>query len=268
VLVTLKDKFTICVLLYGDHTELADKCLRSIAETIRVEDFQLRVGLNAVSDRTRNWVKSWIHPDCIWESEENIHKYPMMRAMIHEARPVTTEYLMWFDDDSYLEGHKLEEDASTSPWLLHVDSMMSTADMLGSIYVKGWEGNQAEFVKAQPWYAGKEPAGRRLKFATGGWWTIRTELLYKYDYPWPDLDHCGGDTMLGELCHQQDLRLRHFSTGVKINAGHSGVESEAPRRGFTQKPYGSDFVKSAADKLHAATTPLTLPKKSSNIIRL
>lgn len=252
----MKDKFTIGVLLYGDYPELAERCLRSITNTVRAEDLNLRVGLNQVSDRVTSWVKSWVPPENIWESTENIHKYPMMRQMVHGLKPVETDYFMWFDDDSFLQGYDLTSGDNNPYWLQHLEHTMVNSDMVGSIYTIGWQGQQREFVKAQPWYAEKDPAERsKIRFATGGWWTIRTELLYRYDYPWPMLDHRGGDAMLGEMCYQQGLRLNHFRDGVRINANASGQESKAQRRGFDQKPIGTEFDAGAAEALHRATQP-------------
>lgn len=235
--------FTICVLLYGDYLELAERCLRSIASTIRPGDLNLRVGMNACSAATKEWVRSWVPDECIWDSSENIHKYPMMRRMVHGDRPIETPYTMWFDDDSYLDGFSLGSVAGGGYWLGQVEQAMVNSDMIGAVYGIRWNGQQREWVKDQPWYAGKDPASRtNIRFATGGWWTIRTELLRGWDYPWPELDHRGGDVMLGELLHQQGLRLNHFNTGVRINADSKGRESKAPRRGFDSRPIGYDYA--------------------------
>jgi hypothetical protein len=253
-----KPKTTICVLLYGNYPQLADRCLRSIAETVAVEDLELRVGLNQVARPIVDWVRSWLPAENIWEVSENLHKYPLMRQMVHGIKPVTTKYLMWFDDDSYLDGYQLTEGHTQSHWLHEVEKAMEQTDLLGSVYKTDWRGAQREFVRAQPWYTGKDPAERNcIKFVTGGWWVIRTDLLYKYNYPWPELDHNGGDVMLGELCHQQSLRITHYREGVKINADAMGRESKATRRGFTQSPLGVDFDPGIADALHRATTPRT-----------
>lgn len=242
------DNFTVCALLYGDFPVLAHRCLSSLPQTEEFKQHTLRVGMNAVSDRTAAIVERH-GASQVWRYSENLHKYPVMREMIHGISPVKTPYLMWFDDDSYLDG--VDHDA----WFADVDHRMQTADVLGSLYVIKWQGQQREFVKAQPWYTGHDPALReQIKFATGGWWTIRTELLYRYDYPWSCLDHCGGDSLLGELCLQQGLRLQAFNHGVKINADGQGRESKATRRGFSQKPIGVQWAPDAADTLNQATT--------------
>ena len=236
----MRDKFTICVLLYGDFPQLAERCLRSITETVSERDLNLRVGLNAVSPAVRDWVHAWVPENSITESAENIFKYPMMRKMLYD-NPVTTDYIMWFDDDSYLTGFKICDGADK--WLQLVEHAMVNADMIGSPYYIPWQGKQKEFVRQQPWYAGKDPdSGKHIKFITGGWWTIRTELLYKYDYPWLDLEHCGGDTMLGELCHQQGLRIHNFNTGIRVNADAAGAQGKSARRGngFNPQPLGKE----------------------------
>lgn len=223
--------FTICVLCYGEHFELASRCLNSLCSADRVPGLDLRIGLNSVCESTRS-LACQLAPESIWESPTNRHKYPVMREMLHGSRPVTRPFTMWFDDDSFIT-------QPLSDWLQLIVDRMQIADLLGSVYRAPWQGRQQEFVRQQAWYAGKDPAARpHVHFATGGWWTMRTPVLYKYDYPWPFLDHRGGDVLLGELCHQQNLRLVHFRQGVCINADAHGRESRSPRRGFDQKPAG------------------------------
>lgn len=251
----MRTKFTIGILLYGDFPYLADRCLRSIANTIKSADLNLRVGLNEVSPAVVSWVKSWVPNDCILEFDKNINKYPLMRQMVHGVKPIDTEYFMWFDDDSYLDGYSLLDTIKRPYWLQLVDHAMVNSDMIGSIYTMPFQGNQQEWVKAQPWYTGQKLSSK-MKFATGGWWTIRTDLLYRFDYPWRELNHNGGDALLGELCHQQHLRLHNFRDGVKINADEHGRESKAERRGtdHRSRPLGWDYDPGVAATLNRATT--------------
>ncbi len=236
----MNDQFTICVLLYGNHTDLASRCVGSIAAGGVPNGLSLRIGLNAVHADTKRLVQDRCPTAEIYEYNDNRHKYPVMRDMVHGAHRITTPYTMWFDDDSYIE-------SPLSAWLPLVATAMTDADLIGSPYIMEWRGNQRAYVKAQPWYGGNDPAVRKhIKFITGGWWTIRTEVLYRYDYPWASLDHCGGDTMLGELCLQQKLRMRKFRTNVRINADWAGRESASTRRGFAQPPLGTDFEDTAA----------------------
>ena len=247
----LRDKFTVCVLLYGDYPQLASRCLQSLVDVIGVDELNIRVGMNQVSPAIREWVQAWLPSERVFLSEDDARKYPMMRRMFYGDAPIETPYTMWFDDDSYLV-----RQAGAGPWLQMVEQAMVNADLIGSIYKMGFQGDQKEFIRRQPWYTGKDPTQRKsFRFATGGWWTARTDILRKYDYPWPDLGHNGGDVMLGELCLQQNLRLRHFNTGVKINADDNGKESASKRRGLSNRPYGFYSDNSAASAVGATQTP-------------
>ncbi len=232
--------FTICVLLYGDHSNLAARCLKPLV-SLPPQQFELRIGANCISDATRIVVdklvlstgrlieRNWYY------SPDNLHKYPMMRTMLHDPRnPVTTSFVMWFDDDSFI----LNPDG----WLDLVAAAMKDVQFIGSPRFIPWQGNQREWVKHQPWYNNKDVTDRqRITFFQGGWWCARRELLETYDYPWPCLDHRGGDVMLGEMLFQQEIPRRSWARGVAINADHRGNHDASPRRGFDSKPIGFDF---------------------------
>jgi hypothetical protein len=76
-------------------------------------------------------------------------------------------------------------------------------------------------------------------FITGGWWTIRTDIIRKWHWPTLDIKHNGGDMMLGELCRQQNYKMKNFDHGVGINAKMGSERaSSAPRRGRSTKLVG------------------------------
>jgi len=240
------DKVTICVLLYGDHVELAARCLNSICAAMPDElPANLRVGLNDVSDATRQYVNQlienrWLLRENVFDYGDNIHKYPMMRRMLTE-RPPATPYVMWFDDDSFVMDHM---QGAQPDFLTRVLSVIERPDQpvqVGGVYTINLGGNQEAFIKAQPWYAGRTISTKGMRFVTGGWWTARLDFLRQHDYPWPGLDHRGGDVMFGALCQQQQVVIATFRDGVAINADSDGRESKAPRRGFDQQPLGFDF---------------------------
>jgi hypothetical protein len=196
-----------------------------------------RVGMNEVCDQTKAYVES--NSDAInllVESNPQVYKYPMMKRLFNE-KPVTSDFIMWFDDDSYVK------ESDVGLWLDSVDREMRLCDMLGSVYVIPYGNDQKSWCKTQPWYTGK-PLSDKPSFATGGWWCIRSEVIKRFNWPIPELKHCGGDVALGVLLDQNNLKLRHFKTGVAINADSSGKESAAPRRGAsrTEKPVGKGFV--------------------------
>jgi hypothetical protein len=236
------NSFTVCVLLFGDHVELAHRCLNSICQAYDPRYLKsLRIGMNQVCSETRDMVQLLpeVLPDTqilLYDAGDNNRlKYPMMRKMLHDpAYPVITPYVMWFDDDSYLE------DGLGSAWWQQLTELMRTSDMLGSLYRFPLSPAQAQAIVKQPWYNGKPPMSRFL-FATGGWWVIRTRIIQQFDYPFMDIVHNGGDTTLGELLRQQEKRLLQFRTGVRVNADEEGRESKAVRRGHHRPPVWSDW---------------------------
>lgn len=260
------NSFTICVLLFGDHTVLGHRCLSSIIRACSAAvPAHLRVGLNAVSNRTERFVATLIESgflleDHVWRSAANIHKYPMMRRMFYDKdRPIETPYVMWFDDDSFIK----EEMVGASPSFLQrvLDTMdppagskAAAAAMCGAIYTMGLMGSQQQFIEDQPWYRGKK-IPHSVHFATGGWWTISTSALRQLDYPWPNLDHRGGDVMLGHSLVQNNLVLANFRDGIAVNADGEGRESKAKRRGFDQTPIGVRYTRRRKPAPAAAQAP-------------
>lgn len=233
------NKITVCVLVYGDHPELARRCLSSILDGADYDVIaDVRVGLNAVSPA----VAAYVHragfrargEGCrdfyTFTPSHNVGKYPLMRRMLYSGRVRKPDDLvMWFDDDSFLDGGSLAD----LTWWKKVRDRMDLHDVIGSIYgltPPRYRPGQKEGIKAQPWYAGK-PLDPTPPFATGGWWVARWGLLKQWDYPFKALHHNGGDSILGELCRQQGLRLGQFKEGVAIN--WDGGESRAERRGIS-----------------------------------
>lgn len=226
---------TACVLLYGDYPHLAERCLRPLVRLVDARRIKLRVGMNQVSREVARLVFDMMARspgDAVLNSPENILKYPMMRRLFGlEEKPtqlprIESPYVMWFDDDSYIK------DRDPVAWLEAAEARMADADMVGSVYkLKAPHSpNQVAWIEAQPWYGGR-PVLSPPKFATGGWWMLRSEIVYQHNWPVPDIIHDGGDTMLGELLNQQNLRLANHNAGVAINADAQGRESRAERRG-------------------------------------
>src|SRR6185436_13907030 len=93
---------TICLLAYGDFPKLARQVIESVQRHCNRSQYRLVVGANAVCDETRNYLEEWRSAgdiDRLILSPENINKCPMMRRMFEE---VATEFIWWFDDDSYI----------------------------------------------------------------------------------------------------------------------------------------------------------------------
>lgn len=234
---------TICVLCYGDHTELARKTIESIRHNFDRGRYRLRIGANAVCDETNAYLEELRAAgeiDLLDISETNINKCPMMRRLFAS---VETEFIWWFDDDSYVVkpdalSRRLEIARSAPPETVmwgHVFFFGNERDFSYATDVVG-------FVRRAPWYRGQEPpswepGGKgeqdfqgkgtgdgRWFFATGGCWFIRTRAVRDLDWPDPRLIKRGDDVFLAEAIRQQGWRCKDIGPcGVAI--------STAPRRG-------------------------------------
>ncbi len=232
---------TVCALFYGDYLDLAQRCLGSIGVSLsvghnHVEEF--RFGLNEVASDTSDYVRKWAD-EChrthgisshILETNKNVFKYPLMRRMFYDEPAIDTEFVMWFDDDSYFE-----TPASPKWW----DDMLEkakTLEMIGQFWLIPLQGSQWEWIKAQDWFNPEVGPPKNYKgkphfeFCQGAWWVIRNDVLRRYNWPVPRIRHNGGDSMLGELLRHQRLRMGRFYGGVRINADERGHHSKAKPR--------------------------------------
>lgn len=237
--------FTVLILTYGDHQPLMQRCLESI---IASADWSLiadvRIGCNAVTERTVAYLQDAqlrVEAPC-WLVHErtgrNVGKYPLMRRMLYDSQhPITTPYVMWFDDDSYIFQR------SKSCWWRNAANRIAGYAMAGKRYRIRVTPQQRLAVQHQPWYGNKpfEKSGV-FQFCTGGWWIAAYDVLRTWDYPFPQLYHNGGDVILGELCRQQGYTVLDTNEGIAINADELGRESKATRRGLTTKPLWHDYV--------------------------
>jgi len=250
-------RVTVCVLLYGDYPTLAKRCIESILQAAWFDDVNIVVGLNAVAQVTKDYVYSTLGEysrAVIVESDSNLRKYPMMREMFYGiGEAAKSDYIMWFDDDTFLISGSVSRQAS---WLSTLVGQLGTSPgLLGRAYTIPWLGQQREWVKSQPWYnSSTGTAPGKVSFIQGSWWLIQTAVLHKLDYPWLNLSHNGGDSMLGEACRHAGIKLINYTAGgVAVNADAAGAESAAPRRGVSEPQIGRN---SAAASLDQATTLL------------
>ncbi|HLY09767.1 MAG TPA: glycosyltransferase [Planctomycetota bacterium] len=234
---------TICVLTYGDHSDLARRTLESIREHCVRSDYRLVVGANAVGGNTRDYLSGLEDGraiDRLILSPSNLNKSPMMRKMF---QGIDSDFIWWFDDDSYITAPEALPDrlrlARESP-AHHV--------LWGHVFYFGDEGDFSlgtdvtGFVRRATWYRGLEPpswapGGKgesdfqgkgtgdgRWFFVTGGCWFMRTRAIRALDWPDPRLLKRADDVFLAEAVRQQGWMFRDIGpAGVKINT--------EPRRG-------------------------------------
>lgn len=239
-------KFTVCALLYGDYPRLAERLLSSLSR-VDLLDVRYRIGLNNVSERTNKLVDKFIQDRYalgnsyrvwVYHGVDPYYKYPLMRRMFNEPS-IDSDYVMWFDDDSFVK------DVTPHTLWLDVERKMKEFDMIGAKYYKHTKGNQRQFIEDQPWYNGK-PVRRKIDFITGGWWTIKTDILVRHNWPPENFEHNGGDMMLGELCRQHDYKMGSFQHHLGINTKDGVKCSNMPRRGFSQRAIGELYMRPEA----------------------
>ena len=236
-------RFSVCVLLYGEHPELARRCLGSLAKDpgYREHVKEFRIGLNHVSRETYDYAIEWGRSPALAGSrviyylpEGNLPlKYPLMRVMLHDRLATLARSVMWFDDDSYLAG-----DAG---WWNNVSELAANHPAIGQIWYMPLTGGQRAFFRSQPWYDGSLRELPRMRFLQGAWWVIEAAVLLKYNWPIPELRHNGGDSMFGELCRHRNIPLLHYDAGVLINADEFGRHSKSARRGLSERNIGYDY---------------------------
>lgn len=256
---------TICILTYGDHLEYYLRCLHSVLECTPLERVELRIGFNASPKalaKTREILKprgefetklevrgqvvrritlllDLNRAVTLFVSEANICKLPMAHLMYHFPE-ISTEYAIWFDDDSYVE---------EGWWVALLPLMEQKIDYIGKQYILPVFRGQEEMFQAMPWYRGRrffEQDGRPMVvFITGGVLAIRAARLRECN--WPDMDfsfrgetlhHNGGDVMLGQIAHQLGWSRVDHEMFMHINVDMNDVHP-APRRGVSEKVFGS-----------------------------
>lgn len=231
--------FTACVLGCFDYHELLRACLKSITPGLRTGYLSaIRVGLNSPSVNTLQCVADFVRDGAIADNnvywaEHNANKYPMMRAMFHDAaRPIDTEFVMWFDDDSYID--------EGTAWWESAAHVCRDADYVGQQWRMGLTGPQRLWQQSQSWC--KQPVPRMQPFMQGAWWCLRTARMREANWPIPELRHNGGDVLLGSVAQQLGWVSKVWSRNVYVNAGFTGKQSGAQRRCHTKlTPIGADY---------------------------
>lgn len=219
----------ICVLFYGaedNHFKLAQRVLNKPMRELARRNIEFRFGCNAVGAATTHYLMGQIadhFPRAIlFHSSQNIMKYPMMRQMIYSP-PTRAPITMWFDHDSYID-----PDVDIDVWLDGVTKNVNGCNFIGSVHKGALAVTQLDWFASQPWF---NPAydKKYLSYVAGGWWTIKTELLHKFNWPPENLQQKGGDILLGAMFKHQNISFCHFRRGVRVNANDAGVEAVAPR---------------------------------------
>ncbi|HXJ61664.1 MAG TPA: glycosyltransferase [Verrucomicrobiae bacterium] len=228
---------TVCVLTYGDFPHLIQRTLSSIQSQLPRRGYRLVVGANAVGQKTGTYLQRLREAGAIDEliaHPLNLNKCPIMRLMFER---VNTEYIWWFDDDSYVTSPRAFLD-----WLGPAQAAPASTVMWGELYRCNLPAEFTDlqdvvgFVRRAPWYRGLpppswRPGGKgefnfenrncgdgRWDFLVGGCWLIRTSAVRALDWPDRRLIKMGDDVLLGEAIRQQGWSLGNIGRpGVAIN---------------------------------------------------
>jgi hypothetical protein len=220
---TIGNKFTVCVLCYGPHVELAKACLKSIFEWVPKDYLDVRVACNECSPDTIAFLDT-LPITKVYINQKNRKKYPVMRDMFwDELCPITTNYVLWFDDDTRVIqpdwlGRLMEVIVANHPKGSRMFGWSMAHDL--RIYAKG--GHQPDrWFRTAPWFKGRNlfmrnqqteaPNGSIIKFSVGWFWALATETIRRGDIPDRRLNHNGGDITIGEQVHQAGAKIAMFN---------------------------------------------------------
>lgn len=237
-------KVTVFVLCYGPHPELARKCLSSILSTVPPERLDLRVATNAAAPATLEYLRT-LPLTKLYEHADNAYKYPVMREMFWDpACPITTNYLIWFDDDTWVvQPNWLTDLAQTIIGSHHSGYRMYGNLMYHDLAIYRGGARPDFWFRSASWYRGKNfrvrggqresPNGSIIDFAVGWCWALCTEAMRQADIPDVRLGHNGGDITLGEQMHQAGLLIKQWNRGKSLIACPS--REQGGRRGYSEK---------------------------------
>lgn len=238
-------KITVCVLCYGPHPDLAKRCLSSVLGTIPRERLDLRVATNQVPQVTIEYLKT-LPINKLYVNSENRHKYPVMREMFWDAaKPIETNYLVWFDDDTWIVKPQWIDDlcqtiVGNHPYNYRMFGTLMHHDL--KMYTKN--GHQPDlWFKAGNWHKGKNlrargsqqetPNGSVIDFAVGWCWALNVEAMRAANIPDPRLGHNGGDITIGEQIHQAGFLIKNWNRGKSLVA--CPTREQGGRRGYSER---------------------------------
>jgi hypothetical protein len=216
--------FSTYVLMYGDYADIQTDLIKDMLRVFPKEALpKVNVWCNQVVPATLELLKRT--PFTVYETSENIPKYPLMRRMFQK---VESPWILWLDDDTRF----VQDD-----WYEKTDLYLQThpqASYLGQGWVCCDFADRLPFIQESKWYKGKPPQIIRGRpgcdFAIGGYWLLRTDVQKQIDWPDPRLRHCGGDTLLAEAVRQAGHSFHKYAYGIQVQ--------KRERRGIKEAPAG------------------------------
>lgn len=238
-------KFTACVLLYGSakYHQLHKQCLDSLVSTVPPGRLDLRIASNELCDESVRYVESLVDRKLAtkhYRHRTNDKKYPVMREMFWDVdHPITTKWILWFDDDSIADRDRLWAQKLSQ---VIINGEADNKHMVGDIRIWELKPGQAEFYRSRPWFRGRKfrdksgkesPNGNKIWFVNGGFWALSTHAMRACNIPDPWLKHNGGDYAIGEQLWQNGFGMSKWNSQKQFI--HT---SSVPRRGASEKHFG------------------------------
>lgn len=243
---TIGGKYTVFTLLYGPakFAQMHRRCVESIISSIPAGRLDLRIGSNELCEESVRFVEGLVDAGTVtkhYRHRSNDKKYPVMREMFwDDACPITTKWLLWFDDDSIADRDRM--------WchkLTHViiESYPEGKHLYGDHRIWELKPGQSQYIRERPWYRGRlfrdakgkeSPNGNKIHFVAGGFWAMSVEAMRACDVPDLRLQHNGGDYCIGEQLWQNGFGLRKWNSQKQFV--HT---SSVPRRGLSEAHFGT-----------------------------
>jgi ADP-heptose:LPS heptosyltransferase len=241
----LGGKITVCVLCFGNYPQLAKTCLGSILNTVPIDRLDLRVACNACCKDTLDYIAT-LPTTVTYINDGNDKKYPVMRRMFNDPEhPITTKYLVWFDDDTFVVDpswlSKLTDTiVANHPHGVRLYGWKMVHDL--GIYAKGGHNPKRWFEQA-PWWRGRPlqirgsertaPNGSVIPFVAGWFWAIATDTIKACDIPDRRLAHNGGDVAISAQVYQGGFKIKTINNNKTLISCPS--KEAGGRRGFSER---------------------------------
>lgn len=246
----LGGRVTICILSHGDQFEFFRRCIDGIINTVPVHRREIRVALNQPSSRLRELAIAYTlnnHPAVsrLYIADGPRYKYPAMRQMFYDPdAPLTTKYLVWFDDDSYPVDPR---------WLVRLAETIIPNHREGvrlfgkrclhdlQLYNKAGHNPRQWFEQASWWRhlplrLGRTdrvgPNGSVLDFCAGWFWALNVDTIRVADIPDTRLVHNGGDITIGAQVRQAGFKIKDFNHDKRFV--FTPPKHQGGRRGYSE----------------------------------
>ena len=243
---TIGGKYTAFVLLYGPakFAQMHRRCLDSLISTVPPERLDLRVGSNELCEESVRYVEGLVDKGVVtkhYRHRSNDKKYPVMREMFwDDSCPITTKWLLWFDDDSIADRDRMWLHKLTQ---VIIEGYGAGKHLYGDHRIWQLKPGQASFYRERPWFRNRpfrdakgnaSPNGNKVHFVAGGFWAMSVEAMRTCDVPDLRLNHNGGDYTIGEQLWQNGFGLRKWNSNKQFI--HT---SSVARRGYSEAHVGT-----------------------------